>query len=161
MAGEEQLAAAPEACPLRAAEVDELAWVNAAATPPFRPPSSAAAAGQGHGALWGQAVQRAASAGDRAWPDFDLDGLPAERALRHSYDADRDSWSSNAETVKMERAPFAKGSLRSCFRTRKLSKWVDVDNWQAASHLVAKRYTNPKLAEEANRRMVMTDVRCR
>eukprot|EP00163_Fabomonas_tropica_P009932 TRINITY_DN1986_c0_g1_i5.p1 TRINITY_DN1986_c0_g1~~TRINITY_DN1986_c0_g1_i5.p1 ORF type:complete len:120 (-),score=10.56 TRINITY_DN1986_c0_g1_i5:228-587(-) len=60
----------------------------------------------------------------KVFHDFDY-SVPELKATRYSYDVDRDVWNQSEETVKVETQPFAKGSLRSCFRMKKTIQVAD------------------------------------
>ncbi|KAI9002097.1 kinase-like domain-containing protein [Hyaloraphidium curvatum] len=85
-------------------------------------------------------------------------GLSAETCVRYQFDAHTGSWTRKEEMAMVEPEPFARGSLRECFRAKKLSNWVGEGDWTRASNLVLKHYHS--VAEEpANAELVRADVR--
>ena len=50
------------------------------------------------------------------WEDFHLDELPAEKAVRHRYNALTQTWTTEEVLVKMDKKSFAEGAMRECFR---------------------------------------------
>ena len=85
---------------------------------------------------------------------------PDERVLVSSYDPVEDAWIVTDHIVRMESEPFAKGSMRTCYRIKKMSAFIDNPTWENASAYVAKCYTNtPPDNPEFNKKMVEMDVR--
>ena len=60
-------------------------------------------------------LPQASSAGDE-WENFDVEGLPEEKALRYRYDAVGGHWVTDDVTLKMEEESFNAGAMRRCFR---------------------------------------------
>lgn len=94
---------------------------------------------------WQVAARKAAALPD-AWERYGLRGLPLERATRHRWHPRRCVWFSRELLVRVERAPFAKGSMRVCHRMRAEPFGL---NW------VAKRYLSEADSVEA----LETDVK--
>ena len=71
---------------------------------------------------WRHAILKARSQSD-PWEKFHLEDYPTEKALRHRYNALKKSWVVDEVVVKMETKSFARGSMRECFRIKKLSNF--------------------------------------
>lgn len=99
-------------------------------------------------------------------PQFQVDpfekllrlGLQPEPCIRHMFDPVTATWSTHPEIAMMEPEPFARGSLRECFRAKKLSNWIGEGDWSKASNLVLKRYHSMD-DPAANEELVFADVR--
>lgn len=50
------------------------------------------------------------------WCEFKLHKYPAERAIRHRYNAIKKQWIKDECIVKMEPEQFSNGAMRACFR---------------------------------------------
>jgi elongation factor 2 kinase len=50
------------------------------------------------------------------WANFDLNGLPTEKATRHRYNAVTKTWTLDEVIVKMDRKAFDRGAMRECYR---------------------------------------------
>ena len=50
------------------------------------------------------------------WCEFKLQKYPAERAIRHRYNAIKKQWIKDECIVKMEPEQFSNGAMRACFR---------------------------------------------
>jgi len=74
------------------------------------------------GHRWHHALHKARLLGD-SWEKFHLEDYPTEKALRHRYNALKCEWVIDEVLVKMEKTPFAHGSMRECFRIKKLSNF--------------------------------------
>ena len=83
---------------------------------------------------------------------------PDESILLSTYDALTNTWSSSTHTARVEATPFAKGSMRTCYRMKKLSHFIVPATWENASAYVIKSYTNSNDVE-LNRDMVKMDIR--
>ncbi len=112
--------------------------------------------------LWRRAISRVLIAGrlssaDTGFPNFDY-SAEALAATRYSYDVDTDRFVPSSEYVKIEREPFAKGSIRRVYRCKKLSKWIVAKHhgFEQASCFVAKDY--PRAAGNAEQ-LTKTDVK--
>jgi hypothetical protein len=71
--------------------------------------------------LWRQ-LARAGSASRKsdAWADMTA-RVPAERALKHTYDVSTNSWSAKPVLVKLDTSqPVAHGAMRACFKMKML-----------------------------------------
>lgn len=74
--------------------------------------------------------------------------IPAERVVRHLYQASTKSWTSDETIVKMESTPFTHGAMRYCHRLKKRSALPDSASnhrfhdygWTRACNYVAKTY---------------------
>lgn len=83
------------------------------------------------------------------WQKFHLDELPAEKAIRHKYNALTKSWSKEQVTVKLDKEPFAEGAMRECYRLKKLSNFSHNQDWSRDSNnYVAKSYMDPGVQNE-------------
>jgi hypothetical protein len=75
-----------------------------------------------------------------------------------TYDPIKNDWQTSKHMARVEPTSFAKGSMRTCFRMKKLSHFVNPATWENASAFVIKTYTNSNDAQ-ANREMIKMDVR--
>uniref|UniRef100_A0A3P8W1P8 Eukaryotic elongation factor 2 kinase n=1 Tax=Cynoglossus semilaevis TaxID=244447 RepID=A0A3P8W1P8_CYNSE len=91
---------------------------------------------------WRHAIEKAKAMPD-PWAEFHLEEIPTEPCVRYRY--------GNSDT---NLAPFGKGAMRECFRTKKLSNFSHSSNWKSASNYVAKRYM-----ETVDRDVYFEDVR--
>lgn len=106
----------------------------------------------------------------RFWKDN-----PAERAILYRYQpalqygsgGDKVKlWETSEHLIRMETSAFARGSMRTCFRLKKLSEFLDHPSWENASCYVAKYYTHAIEVNHdqdpdhsLNRQMVTNDIR--
>lgn len=75
------------------------------------------------------------------WEKFQLKEIPAEKAIRHRYNALNKTWSTEECEVKMDKKSFANGAMRECFRMKKLSNFSQNQDWaRDSNNYVAKRY---------------------
>ncbi|CAF5010083.1 unnamed protein product, partial [Rotaria sp. Silwood1] len=90
---------------------------------------------------WRDAVKRVVQLKD-PWQDFKIDRYPEEIVTRHEFDPIKRTWHTSQITVKIESKPFAHGSMRECFRLKKLSVFSTHQDWDHSSNYIAKRYTD-------------------
>ncbi|CAF2854932.1 unnamed protein product [Rotaria sp. Silwood2] len=90
---------------------------------------------------WRDAVKRVVQLKD-PWQDFKIDRYPEEIVTRHEFDPIKRTWHESQITVKIESKPFAHGSMRECFRLKKLSVFSTHQDWDHSSNYIAKRYTD-------------------
>lgn len=90
---------------------------------------------------WREAIKKAAHLKD-PWADFKIDRYPEESVTRHDFDPIKRTWHTSQVTVKIESKPFAHGSMRECFRLKKLSAFSTHQDWDHSSNYIAKRYTD-------------------
>eukprot|EP00455_Lapot_gusevi_P055170 TRINITY_DN8957_c0_g2_i6.p1 TRINITY_DN8957_c0_g2~~TRINITY_DN8957_c0_g2_i6.p1 ORF type:complete len:274 (+),score=28.16 TRINITY_DN8957_c0_g2_i6:135-956(+) len=76
-------------------------------------------------------------------PPPDWHDLPTERAVRHSYDFTNSTWVQANIVVKMDRVPFARGSLRYAYYMQDLSVLDDPAKKEKDSIFVAKVSVDP------------------
>ena len=50
------------------------------------------------------------------WEKFHFDDMPAEKAVRHKYNALSKTWTTEEVVVKIDKESFAAGAMRECFR---------------------------------------------
>jgi len=82
------------------------------------------------------------------WKVYDIPNIPAERIIRHIYDNETRSWSTDNTIVKIERSPFTCGAIRFCYRMKMLSQSPTTlltssfrsNGWKHASNFIAKAY---------------------
>lgn len=48
--------------------------------------------------------------------DFQTDQYPEETVIRHEFDPVKRTWHTSEIIIKIEVKPFARGSMRECFR---------------------------------------------
>eukprot|EP00741_Cyanophora_paradoxa_P023839 tig00021680_g23026.t1 len=106
---------------------------------------------------WVALYQKAAAKSD-PYSDFDIEHIPAETAIRHFYDPQKNEWRQSVTKIKLEPKAFGKGAMRSCYRMKKLSNWVHEESWLHASDYVAKCYTKTQ-DPEVNRTLCLTDIK--
>eukprot|EP00053_Salpingoeca_punica_P005827 m.56771 g.56771 ORF g.56771 m.56771 type:complete len:567 (+) comp13413_c0_seq2:83-1783(+) len=85
----------------------------------------------------------------RTDPWSEIVDLPEETAERLRYNAAMKKWVTDQVQVKMEQKPFAHGAQRECFRLKKLSHFVQNQEWTKASNYVTKRYLGPEVGDQA------------
>lgn len=91
------------------------------------------------------------------YSEINWDEVKAEKAEVYKFDPNSNQWNVSQHLVKIEQKPFAKGSMRTCFRMKKWSQFLPHPSWKNASCLVAKRYTNVQ-DEISHRKMVQNDI---
>ncbi|CAF4949387.1 unnamed protein product [Rotaria sp. Silwood1] len=74
------------------------------------------------------------------WEDFKIDHYPEETVICHEFDPIKRIWHTSQITVKIESKPFSHGSMRKCFRLKKLSVVSTHQDWERSSNCIAKRY---------------------
>ncbi|CAF0781899.1 unnamed protein product [Rotaria sordida] len=92
-------------------------------------------------ARWRDAVKKVVQLKD-PWQDFKIDRYPEEIVTRHEFDPIKRTWHTSQITIKIESKPFAHGSMRECFRLKKLSIFSTHQDWDHSSNYIAKRYTD-------------------
>ena len=98
-------------------------------------------------ALFRRAAIKLKNEGD-PWKRYNLQNIPAERAIRHLYHPTSHTWSTDETIVKIEKDPFTHGAMRYCYRMKKRSSppndatnhHFHKINWSYASNYVAKAY---------------------
>lgn len=88
---------------------------------------------------WKDAIKKAVLLKD-PWHDFSIDQYPEENVTRHEFDPIKRVWHTSQITIKIESKPFAHGSMRECFRLKKLSLFATHQDWDHSSNYIAKRY---------------------
>ncbi|CAF2834159.1 unnamed protein product [Rotaria sp. Silwood2] len=88
---------------------------------------------------WRGAMKKACQLKD-PWEDFEIDHYPEEIVTCHEFDPVKRTWHTSEVTVKIESKPFAHGSMRECFRLKKLSIFSTNQDWDRSSNYIAKRY---------------------
>ncbi|XP_039216485.1 eukaryotic elongation factor 2 kinase isoform X3 [Crotalus tigris] len=116
------------------------------------PPKRNAQADHGREA-WKHAIEKAKHMPD-PWAEFHLENIKMENATRYRYNAVTGEWIEDEVLIKMAAQPFGRGAMRECFRTKKLSNFLHMQNWKGAFNYVAKRYI-----ETVNRDVYFEDVR--
>lgn len=97
---------------------------------------------------WLKALHLTRERGD-PWEKFHLDELPAEKAVRHRYNALLKKWTTEDVMVKMDRESFAAGAMRECFRLKKLSNFSHSQDWSRDSNnYVAKSYMDADVSRQ-------------
>lgn len=108
---------------------------------------------------WASAAAKGKTMTD-PWETFQLADLPAEKAVRHRYNASSGEWVTDAVIVKIDGEAFSNGAMRECFRLKKISNFtrartystnsdgdansLDHSMWRgSAKNYVAKRYLAP------------------
>ena len=71
-------------------------------------------------ALFRRAAIKLKNEGD-PWKRYNLQNIPAERAIRHLYHPTSHTWSTDETIVKIEKDPFTHGAMRYCYRMKKRS----------------------------------------
>ncbi|XP_063171289.1 eukaryotic elongation factor 2 kinase isoform X3 [Candoia aspera] len=102
---------------------------------------------------WKHAIEKAKHMPD-PWAEFHLEDIKMENATRYRYNAVTGEWVEDEVLIKMAVQPFGRGAMRECFRTKKLSNFLHMQNWKGAFNYVAKRYI-----ETVNRDVYFEDVR--
>jgi elongation factor 2 kinase len=96
-------------------------------------------------------LQKAAAkaiAEEDVWKQHNIPSIPAELAIRHLYNPETDTWTSEETIVKIQSTSFANGAMRHCFRMKKVATPPQSANnhrfhsygWTRASNYVAKAY---------------------
>jgi len=88
---------------------------------------------------WKEAVKKVVQLKD-PWSDFKIDHYPEETVIRHEFDPVKRTWHTSQITIKIESKPFAHGSMRECFRLKKLSAFSSHQDWNHSSNYITKRY---------------------
>jgi len=92
---------------------------------------------------WRQALLKAKCHTD-SWGKFHLADHPTEKALRHRFNALKKEWIVDEVNVKMQMESFAHGSMRQCYRIKKLSNFSHNQDWgRDSNNAVAKQYISP------------------
>ena len=106
-----------------------------------------AAARRGARSRWQAALRPAIALGSAVtdpWLEYNVHKQQTELAVRWDYDPATGAWVSSETLIKMERAPFAHGAMRECFRMKKMSQVTSsfffTMNWVHCNNYVAKRY---------------------
>uniref|UniRef100_A0A8C6Y137 Eukaryotic elongation factor 2 kinase n=1 Tax=Naja naja TaxID=35670 RepID=A0A8C6Y137_NAJNA len=102
---------------------------------------------------WKHAIEKAKHMPD-PWAEFHLEEFKMENATRYRYNAVTGEWIEDEVLIKMAAQPFGRGAMRECFRTKKLSNFLHMQNWKGAFNYVAKRYI-----ETVDREVYFEDVR--
>uniref|UniRef100_A0A2D4LRH6 Eukaryotic elongation factor 2 kinase n=2 Tax=Micrurus spixii TaxID=129469 RepID=A0A2D4LRH6_9SAUR len=102
---------------------------------------------------WKHAIEKAKHMPD-PWAEFHLEDIKMENATRYRYNAVTGEWIEDEVLIKMAAQPFGRGAMRECFRTKKLSNFLHMQNWKGAFNYVAKRYI-----ETVDREVYFEDVR--
>lgn len=82
------------------------------------------------------------------WAKFEIEKYPGENVVRHRYDPVKRAWKKDICLVKMEDDSFANGSMRECFRLKKLSNFSHDKCWKTSSNYVAKSYLSDDIINE-------------
>lgn len=83
------------------------------------------------------------------WEKFHFDDMPAEKAVRHKYNALSKTWTTEEVVVKIDKESFAAGAMRECFRMKKLSNFSQNQNWaRDSNNYVAKSYMDEDVPKE-------------
>ncbi|CAF2150474.1 unnamed protein product [Rotaria magnacalcarata] len=90
---------------------------------------------------WKEAARKVIKLKD-PWSDFKIDRYPEENVIRHEFDPIKRTWHTSDITIKIESKPFAHGSMRECFRLKKLSVFSAHHDWDHSSNYIAKQYTD-------------------
>nr|CAH0112923.1 unnamed protein product [Daphnia galeata] len=92
---------------------------------------------------WRHALIKARSHTD-PWEKFHLEDCLTENANRHRYNALKKEWVIDEVSVKMQAESFAHGSMRECFRIKKLSNFSHNQDWRRDSNnAIVKRFIQP------------------
>ncbi|CAH8830353.1 unnamed protein product [Trichobilharzia szidati] len=105
--------------------------------------------------LWKRALKKVKSVDIDPWHNLPWSEYPVHSAFRHRYSAIKKKWVVDEVQIKMESSPFDRGTMRECFRLKKLSqRGSGTEDWQHTSNYVAKRYIAP-----VDKRVYFDDVR--
>ena len=115
-----------------------------------------------------QAASKAVEVADPWWQNSSLPTVPAERVVRHLYNPQTQTWSTDETIVKMEEKPFTNGAMRFCYRMKKRAQppasatnhCFHKMGWKTAPNYVAKCYQKDDevdTSEEA-KAAVMNDI---
>ena len=93
------------------------------------------------------AAAKAEKEGD-PWGKHNIPNIPAERIIRHVYNAETRLWSTDETIVKIEQTPFTHGAMRFCYRMKMMAQAPNSRlpnrfhsyGWKHASNYVAKAY---------------------
>ncbi|CAF0909171.1 unnamed protein product [Adineta steineri] len=88
---------------------------------------------------WKEAVKKVVQLKD-PWLDFMVDQHPEEHVTRHEFDPIKRTWHMSQIIIKIESKAFAHGSMRECFRLKKLSIFSTHQDWDHSSNYISKRY---------------------
>lgn len=117
-----------------------------------------------------QKIHRAAATAihqEDVWAKFNIQDIPAERVVRHTYNPETKQFLKNETIVKIEKEPFTNGAMRHCYRLKKLATPPQSASnhrfhsygWSRALNYVAKCYLNEAGEPDANERdSVLTDI---
>jgi len=81
------------------------------------------------------------------WDKYALHERPAERVLRHRYDAESETWKEDLVLFKVSDGAFDEGAMRRCFRAKKnafghVIRFHALD-WKRGSNYIVKEYKTP------------------
>jgi elongation factor 2 kinase len=115
-------------------------------------------------------IRRAAATAieqEDVWAKYNIQSIPAERVVRHTYNPETRQFQKNETIVKIEKEPFTHGAMRHCYRMKKLATPPKSASnhrfhsygWSRALNYVAKCYLNEEGEPDVNARdTVLTDV---
>lgn len=117
-----------------------------------------------------QKIRRAAATAiqqEDVWAKHNIQAIPAERVVRHSYNPETRQFLKNETIVKIEKEPFTNGAMRHCYRMKKLATPPQSASnhrfhsygWSRSLNYVAKCYLNEDGEPDANERdSVLEDI---
>ncbi|GAX25257.1 elongation factor 2 kinase [Fistulifera solaris] len=102
------------------------------------------------------------------WAKHEIHKIPAERVIRHLYNPQEESWTSDETIVKIERDSFTNGAMRFCYRMKKraqpplsaTNRGFHKLGWAYANNYVAKAYHKGGVIDTSDeaKRAVQNDI---
>ena len=117
-----------------------------------------------------QKIRRAAATAiqqEDVWAKHNIQDIPAERVVRHTYNPESRQFLKHETIVKIEKEPFTNGAMRHCYRLKKLATPPQSASnhrfhsygWSRSLNYVAKCYLNEDGEPDTNEReSVLTDI---
>ena len=109
--------------------------------------------------LWHAALEKVHDLPD-PWADRQLGRLPLQHGVRKRFNPVTREWLTDDVLLKMEPEPFARGSMRCCYRMKAFLTSFS-RNWEKASNLVAKQYLSPNVESSEYYRDVQTQMQAK
>lgn len=115
-------------------------------------------------------IRRAAATAieqEDVWAKYNIQSIPAERVVRHTYNPETKQFQKHETIVKIEKEPFTHGAMRHCYRMKKMATPPQHASnhrfhsygWSRALNYVAKCYLNEEGEPDVNERdSVFTDI---
>jgi elongation factor 2 kinase len=113
------------------------------------------------------AAAQAVAQGD-PWQKYNIPAVPAERVIRHLFNPETQTWTTDESIVKMEREPFTHGAMRYCYRMKKRSTppksatnhRFHKHGWGQALNYIAKAYHKDGVVDtsEEAKKAVKNDI---